>query len=56
MTIDDILDYDVDGLVERTKCRPLPRGAISLERACVFFLCQVAMGIALAKILLSPTA
>ncbi|KAJ7861239.1 UbiA prenyltransferase [Mycena olivaceomarginata] len=32
MTIDDILDRDVDGLVARTKGRALSRGAISLER------------------------
>jgi len=56
MTIDDILDSDVDGLVERTKLRPLPRGAISLQRAWCFFFCQVAIGVSLAKIYLSPTA
>ncbi|KAJ7701743.1 hypothetical protein B0H17DRAFT_1127988 [Mycena rosella] len=33
MTIDDLLDYDIAALVERTKDRALPRGAISLERA-----------------------
>lgn len=56
MTIDDILDSDFDGLVERTKLRPLPRGAITLERACIFFLCQVVVGVILAEIFLSPTA
>ncbi|KAK0234480.1 hypothetical protein EDD85DRAFT_910449 [Armillaria nabsnona] len=30
MTIHDILDYDIDANVERTKNRALPRGAISL--------------------------
>ncbi|KAF8911748.1 hypothetical protein CPB85DRAFT_1561735 [Mucidula mucida] len=34
MTIDDILDYDIDANVERTKKRALPRGAISIEERC----------------------
>ncbi|KAF7371807.1 4-hydroxybenzoate polyprenyltransferase, mitochondrial [Mycena venus] len=37
MTIDDILDHDIDKLVARTKNRALPRGAISLERAWLLF-------------------
>lgn len=48
MAIDDILDADVDGLVERTKMRPLPRGAITPERAWVFFFLQAGLGIYLA--------
>ncbi|KDR74734.1 hypothetical protein GALMADRAFT_227148 [Galerina marginata CBS 339.88] len=48
MTIDDILDSDIDGLVERTKMRPIPQGAISLGRAWVFFYCQVVFGLCLA--------
>jgi hypothetical protein len=48
MAIDDILDSDVDRLVERTKIRPIPRGAITLERACLFFLAQVSIGLYIA--------
>ncbi|KAJ7248608.1 UbiA prenyltransferase [Mycena haematopus] len=56
MTIDDLLDYDIDALVERTKERPLPRGAISLGRAWFFFGLQVVVGIYLATKVLSRTA
>lgn len=56
MTIDDILDSDVDGLVERTKNRALPRGAITQARAWVFFYLQVAIGIYLAVTYLSSAA
>ena len=54
MTIDDLLDYDIDGLVERTKYRPIPRGAISLPRAWIFFGLQVALGVWLAVTFLPP--
>ncbi|KAJ6615459.1 UbiA prenyltransferase [Mycena sp. CBHHK59/15] len=56
MTIDDLLDYDIDALVERTKTRALPRGAISLDRACLFFSLQVFLGVCLAMTTLSSTA
>ncbi|KAJ7701748.1 UbiA prenyltransferase [Mycena rosella] len=56
MTIDDLLDYDIDALVERTKDRALPRGAISLERAWCFFGLQVVVGVCLAFKILSSTA
>lgn len=56
MTIDDLLDYDVDALVERTRFRAIPRKAISLPRAWLFFLLQVAIGVYSAKALLSPNA
>ncbi|KAJ6588465.1 UbiA prenyltransferase [Mycena capillaripes] len=56
MAIDDLLDYDIDALVERTKERPLPRGAISLSRAWIFFGTQVVVGVYLAIKVLSHTA
>ncbi|KAJ6456992.1 UbiA prenyltransferase [Mycena vitilis] len=56
MTIDDILDHDVDALVERTHARPIPRGAISLRRAWLFFALQVCVGVCCAVRCLSSTA
>ncbi|KAK0187328.1 UbiA prenyltransferase family-domain-containing protein [Armillaria mellea] len=56
MTIDDILDYNIDANVERTKNRALPRGAISIERAWLFFALQVVIGVVLAYKVLSPDA
>ncbi|KAL0056902.1 Para-hydroxybenzoate--polyprenyltransferase, mitochondrial precursor (PHB:polyprenyltransferase) [Marasmius tenuissimus] len=56
MTIDDILDWDIDLLVSRTKARPIPRGAISLERAWLFFAIQVAVGVVLASQILDNTS
>lgn len=56
MTIDDLLDYDVDALVQRTKNRAIPRGAISLERAWIFFCLQVVVGACLASTVISATA
>ncbi|KAJ7628579.1 UbiA prenyltransferase [Roridomyces roridus] len=56
MTIDDILDYPFDGQVERTKNRPLPRGAITLQRAWVFFGLQAVIGVELASQVLSLRA
>jgi 4-hydroxybenzoate polyprenyltransferase len=54
MTIDDILDYDIDGLVDRTKGRPIPRGSITLSRAWLFFVIQVVVGVWAALSFLRP--
>ncbi|KAJ7210642.1 UbiA prenyltransferase [Mycena haematopus] len=56
MTIDDLLDHDIDAQVERTRNRALPRGAISLVRAWIFFGIQVVTGLYLATTTLSSTA
>ncbi|KAJ7031630.1 UbiA prenyltransferase [Mycena alexandri] len=56
MTIDDLLDYDIDAVVERTKERAIPRGAISLNRAWLFFALQVVVGVYLAFRILNPTS
>lgn len=56
MTIDDLLDHDIDAKVERTKNRPLPRGVISLQRAWTFFGLQVILGLYLAGRFLNPTS
>lgn len=55
MTIDDILDHDIDAMVERTKKRALPRGAITLDRAWLFFTAQVILGVYLATTFLKQT-
>ncbi|KAJ3739635.1 UbiA prenyltransferase family [Lentinula detonsa] len=54
MTIDDILDHDIDAMVSRTKSRAIPRGSISLDRAWLFFGMQVVLGVYLAQALLDP--
>lgn len=56
MTIDDILDRDIDALVERTRNRALPSGAISVGRSWLFFALQVIIGVYLALNMLSKTA
>ncbi|KAK7053742.1 mitochondrial 4-hydroxybenzoate polyprenyltransferase [Favolaschia claudopus] len=56
MTIDDLLDYDIDAMVERTKNRPIPRGDITVVRAWIFFCIQVVLGTYLATKILSKTA
>ncbi|KAH7872831.1 UbiA prenyltransferase family-domain-containing protein [Lentinula edodes] len=56
MTIDDILDHDIDVMVVRTKNRAIPRGAISLDRAWLFFGLQVVLGVCLAQALLDPVS
>ncbi|KAG9015019.1 hypothetical protein FRB94_007091 [Tulasnella sp. JGI-2019a] len=42
-TINDIFDRHVDGLVERTKHRPLVTGAISVRNAWIFLMFQVVL-------------
>ncbi|KAA1477979.1 UbiA prenyltransferase [Dentipellis sp. KUC8613] len=56
MTIDDIMDHDIDILVSRTRTRPIPRGAISLPRAWLFFSIQAAIGVYCANVFLSATS
>ncbi|KAB5594894.1 4-hydroxybenzoate polyprenyltransferase [Ceratobasidium theobromae] len=46
-TINDIFDREMDKLVERTKNRPIARGAVSVLNASIFFLAQVAAYLAL---------
>ena len=55
MTIDDILDHDIDARVARTKDRALPRGAISRERAWMWFALQCVVGVGLGWMLLNRT-
>ncbi|RDB20300.1 4-hydroxybenzoate polyprenyltransferase, mitochondrial [Hypsizygus marmoreus] len=54
MTIDDILDADIDEKVPRTRNRALPRKAISRVRAWLFFFLQVVIGVYSALTILRP--
>ncbi|KAF9063404.1 UbiA prenyltransferase family-domain-containing protein [Rhodocollybia butyracea] len=56
MTIDDVLDHDIDAQVTRTKSRAIPRGSISLDRAWLFFSMQIVLGVYLARALLDPVS
>ena len=47
--INDYADRNIDGYVERTKLRPLARGAVSERNALIYFvsLCLIALGLVL---------
>jgi 4-hydroxybenzoate polyprenyltransferase len=45
-TLNDIADRHYDGQVARTRLRPLPSGAVSVRRAMMFLLLQLALGAA----------
>jgi hypothetical protein len=44
-TLNDILDRDIDGSVERTKSRPLPAGTVTLHQAVGWLGVQLAGGL-----------
>jgi 4-hydroxybenzoate polyprenyltransferase len=44
-TWNDILDRDIDGLVERTRLRPIPSGQVGLRGAFLFLLAQALIGL-----------
>lgn len=44
-TINDMADHKFDALVERTKGRPIPSGAVSLTRAGLFLVAQLLAGL-----------
>lgn len=44
-TVNDILDRDLDAQVERTRGRPLPSGAVSLNQALLFLAAQLLIGL-----------
>jgi 4-hydroxybenzoate polyprenyltransferase len=45
-TYNDILDRDIDAKVERTRLRPLPSGAVSLQAAWLWLVAQCLIGLA----------
>jgi len=44
-TVNDILDRDIDGLVERTRSRPIPSGEVSARGAVLFLALQLLVGL-----------
>lgn len=46
-TYNDIVDRDIDAMVERTKLRPIPSGAVSLTQAFAFLGLQLLIGLAI---------
>ena len=44
-TVNDILDRDIDGLVERTRGRPIPSGQVSVKQALAFVVFQLMLGL-----------
>lgn len=51
----DIVDAELDKQVERTKTRPIPRGAIALHDAYVFTLLETALWLALLRLISMKT-
>src|SRR5665213_2526791 len=45
-TLNDIADRDYDGMVERTRLRPIPSGAVSLRQAVIFMALELGIGAA----------
>ncbi|HTH17681.1 MAG TPA: 4-hydroxybenzoate octaprenyltransferase [Magnetospirillum sp.] len=44
-TVNDIADHKFDALVERTKGRPIPSGAVSVKQAAAFLAAQLVVGL-----------
>ena len=44
-TWNDLVDRDLDGLVERTRSRPIPSGQVTVRQATVFLLAQALIGL-----------
>ncbi|KZS91411.1 UbiA prenyltransferase [Sistotremastrum niveocremeum HHB9708] len=53
-TLNDICDKEIDAQVERTRKRPLPSGAISVQAASIFLLIQTAACLVLLYVLADP--
>lgn len=45
-TLNDIVDRDFDGRVERTRTRPIPSGAVTVPQAVAFMIAQALVGLA----------
>ena len=44
-TWNDLVDRDLDGLVERTRSRPIPSGQVTVAQATIFMLAQALIGL-----------
>ena len=44
-TWNDLVDRDLDGLVERTRSRPIPSKQVTIAQATVFMLAQALVGL-----------
>jgi 4-hydroxybenzoate polyprenyltransferase len=44
-TWNDLVDRDLDGLVERTRSRPIPSGQVTVTQATIFMLAQALVGL-----------
>ncbi len=44
-TWNDIVDRDIDGLVERTRLRPIPSGQVTVKQAAAFLVLQALVGL-----------
>ncbi|TWB73288.1 4-hydroxybenzoate polyprenyltransferase [Nitrospirillum amazonense] len=54
-TINDIIDRKFDALVERTRVRPIPSGAVSVPQAIAFLIAQCLVGLAVLVQMNRPT-
>jgi 4-hydroxybenzoate polyprenyltransferase len=45
-TWNDLVDRDLDGMVERTRSRPIPSGQVTVTQAAVFLVAQALVGLA----------
>ncbi|QCK86023.1 4-hydroxybenzoate octaprenyltransferase [Phreatobacter aquaticus] len=55
-TYNDLVDRDIDGLVERTRSRPLPAGQVTPRQAKLFLIAQVVVGALVLLALANPFA
>jgi len=56
LTLNQVIERRIDGLMERTKDRPLPTGQISLNSALIFGIVTAGIGIAIAYLALPALA
>jgi 4-hydroxybenzoate polyprenyltransferase len=55
-TYNDLVDRDIDGMVERTRSRPLPSGQVTVRQAKLFLAAQIGLGALVLLALWQPFA